>query len=51
MPLSKQSEVPELHVITLMDHTLKAELNSTVSTTLFAPFHLFSLAVMEARDG
>lgn len=50
MPLLQQSEVPELHVITLMDHTRKGELNSTVSTTLFALFHLFSLSVVEARN-
>lgn len=46
----QQSEVPEPHAITLIDNTLKGELNSTVSTTLFAPLYLFSLTVIETRD-
>lgn len=46
----QQSEVSQPRAITLTDNTLKGGLNSTVPTTLFAPLHLFSLRLIEARD-
>lgn len=46
----QQSEVPQPRAIILTDNTLKGGLNSTVSSTLFAPLQLFSLRRIETRD-